>query len=540
MIRVPRRFHTLLLAAAFGLALSLAGRAEDLVTVNFEGVDIRLVVKLLSQLTGNPYIIDEGVKGQVTVMSSRAVPLEQAVEVLRNALAVHHYSIVANGQVRRVVPVEDARLGDPASEPGAMVTRIFAVEAVPAEKLRDVLLPLVSKYGQVSAFSDTNSLVVSESPERLDRIAQIVQTLDRAAASPSRAQKQVFPLRHVPASEMAAVLGKMFPAPREGSAAETAGGGCLFVPSDATSALAVSAPAGLMPEIGAAIARLDLPVSQVLVEALVVEMSDAKTLEWGLELAAAGGAVVGTAQGYANTATLGLTKRMLTGDDTAGISAGFVQNASTVGGLSVPDKGLLVKAARNSDQIRILSSPRILTSNNEQAEILVGRTIPYIRNSQVTAEGGTVRTFDFKDVGLTLKILPQILESDSVRLKVHQEVEDVISTSSEGAVETSKRLVSSTVYLLNAQTAILGGLKTDSRSGTGHRLPLLGDIPVLGRLLSSESNAKSRMNLFLFITPHIILAPADLVPHTQKASRQARDGESGEPKSTGAQPRPRP
>lgn len=500
-------------------------RAGDAISINFEGVDIRVLVKFMSELTGENYIVDERVKGLVTVLSPKKVPVDEALEVLENVLAVNNFAIVSSGRIHRVVPRQDAGVvmqRQNAQELGSVVTRVFHLRHTESDKMRELLSGMVSGKGHVASFGASNSVVVTDTGEQVAQIGKLIEKLDCKADSGTSVTERVFQLKNTTPSVMAQLLEKVFNRenPTTVGFANTASDkdtSCVFVPSDPTGDIVVTAPSGMMERIAETIAKMDVKVDQILVEALIVEMTDEKTEEWGLELVAAGGVVYGTPSGFANTAAQGLTKTILTGGQAAVTSAGYVDKVKNLGGVLVPDKAGLIKAAKGDSDIRVLSAPRVLTSNNQEAEILVGSNVPFIRNSQVTAEGGTVKTFEYKDVGLLLKILPNIMEDAYIKLKIHQEIESIIGSAFEGAVETSKRRVTSTVYLNNAQTVVLGGLKSSEDKDEISKVPLLGDIPLLGLIFRSKKKAKVNMNLFLFITPTLISEPSELEGPTQQA-----------------------
>jgi len=163
-----------------------------------------------------------------------------------------------------------------------------------------------------------------------------------------------------------------------------------------------------------------------------------------------------------------------------------------------------LKAFDDDRDVNILSTPQIIATDNEQARILVGNRIAFIKNSQVTAEGGTVSTFEFRDIGLELVITPHIGEQGFVRLQVEQRTEDVIGQSFEGAPETAKRETKTTVSVQNNKTIVLGGLIRDNVIKSVRKVPILGDVPIIRALFRSEVTTVQKLNLLVFLTPHIL------------------------------------
>jgi len=187
-----------------------------------------------------------------------------------------------------------------------------------------------------------------------------------------------------------------------------------------------------------------------------------------------------------------------------------------VGGIAVPNVSFLLKAFDDDRDVNILSTPQIIATDNEQARILVGNRIAFIKNSQVTAEGGTVSTFEFRDIGLELVITPHIGEKGFIRLEVEQRTEDVIGESFEGAPETAKRETKTTVTVQDNKTIVLGGLIRDNVIKSVRKVPILGDLPFLKVFFRSEETTVQKLNLLLFLTPHILRTSEVATTFTQQ------------------------
>jgi general secretion pathway protein D len=190
----------------------------------------------------------------------------------------------------------------------------------------------------------------------------------------------------------------------------------------------------------------------------------------------------------------------------SGFSLGVIGAGITIGGMVFPNIGAVLQAYQNDSDVSILSTPQLLTLNNEEAEINVGKNVPYITRSDTsTSSPGTTfgQSYEYKDVGVILKITPNINEEQFVRLKIDQQVTKMSGTQT-STPTTLKRTAKTTVVVKDKETVVIGGLIDDSTSVDNNQVPLLGDIPILGWLFKSKSKGRDKTNLFIFITPHVV------------------------------------
>ena len=183
-----------------------------------------------------------------------------------------------------------------------------------------------------------------------------------------------------------------------------------------------------------------------------------------------------------------------------------------------PNIGAVLQAYQNDSDTRILATPQLLTLDNEDAEITVGSNVPYVTRQDTTVGSTTnYSNYEYKDVGVTLKVTPQINRDGYIRLKLDQSVTKILSQSAEVdsagtqilAPTTLKRTAKTTVSVKSGETVVIGGMiQDDSEKGT-YKVPLLGDIPLLGWLFKSRATSNTRTNLFVFITPRIVQNPED-------------------------------
>ncbi|NAR35476.1 type II secretion system secretin GspD [Acinetobacter haemolyticus] len=290
------------------------------------------------------------------------------------------------------------------------------------------------------------------------------------------------------------------------------GGGVSIIADGTQNALVVKADPQLMREIESAIQQLDTRRQQVLIEAAIIEVvgSDADQLgvQWVL-------GDLNSGVGLVNFSNLGsglskIAAGYLTGGG-AGAAGALGDGASIgVGNFENPRRayGALIQALKANTKSNFLSTPSIVTMDNEEAYIVVGQNVPFVTGSVATQGNSTVNpytTVERKDVGITLKVVPHIGEGGSVRLEVEQEVSNVQPNRGQATdLVTSKRAIKTSVLADHGQTVILGGLISDDTSLTRQGIPVLGDIPYLGRLFRADTRSNEKRNLLVFIHPTIV------------------------------------
>ncbi|TAL18485.1 type II secretion system protein GspD [bacterium] len=278
------------------------------------------------------------------------------------------------------------------------------------------------------------------------------------------------------------------------------------------------------------IEKLDTRRPQVLVEALIMEMSYKRAMELGVEWRStanpnsgkftyAGGTNFGGISGLASLATNPLS-------GPSGLFLAAIDGTVEVGGVTFPNIGALINALQTKGDVNVISTPHLLTIDNEEAEIVVSDNIPFQTSEKFDSNGNPIFTFEYRDVGLTLRFTPQINDENYVRLKLFQETSDVLSTTSgtsSNAPSTTKRSAKTSVLIKDGATVVIGGLIQDDRQVSSSSVPCLGDIPLLGALFRNNQQSKGKTNLMIFLTPHIIRESADLEKMTQQKTMEHRD-----------------
>lgn len=481
------------------------------ISIDYEDADIKIVIKSLGEIIGTNYIIDPSVEGKVTLTSPRQIDSNEAEALLLSILNVNGYTVVTNNNISKIIPLNKARQSNLPIVTGRqkygsvdkMVTHLTYLKYSDAKKIADIINPLVSPFGTVSFYSPTNMIIITDSSSNINRFIDLINAIDAKDKQTASTANVVY-LKNTDADKMAESLNKIYEEKKKQRAPQNTSPVPLIIPNAETNALLIMAYPQEYENLLKIIKKLDITKPQVLIEVVIAEISLTKTLDLGIELATAGGYIYGTQAGYSGTQANGIAKNIASGGGLSNAAAGFIEGSKTLGNILIPDIGGLISLAASDDDINILSVPQIVTTNNEEAKILVGQNLAFIKNSQVSAEGSVVKTFDFRDVGLILHITPHINENGEVRLKIKQEIEEVAGVSFEGAVETNKRELITQLTVQNMTTAVMGGLVTESEKQKLYKVPVLGSIPLLGMLFRSEHTYKQKMNLMLFITPKII------------------------------------
>ena len=277
-----------------------------------------------------------------------------------------------------------------------------------------------------------------------------------------------------------------------------------------TNALIITAPPDEMQNILAVIRQLDIRRAQVLVEAVIAEITEDNTREFGINFLLDGSdknAPAGFSNlGDATTGALNIAGAIRNEVPPASLGNGVSLALGSFGAGEV-DFGFLVRAIASDADNNILSTPSLMTLDNEEAEIVVGSNVPFVTGTQLSANNNNpFQTIERRDIGLTLKVKPQINDGNSIRLELEQEVSDVNTTALTGAsdITTSVRSIKTTVLVEDGQTIVLGGLIDDQITDVEEKVPLLGDIPIIGNLFRYRSTQKSKQNLMIFLHPVIM------------------------------------
>jgi general secretion pathway protein D len=461
------------------LVFSFPGRAQQapeissspqkprLITLDFNNVDLPVFVKFISELTRKNFIIDEKVKGKITIFSPAKITVDEAYNVFLSVLELKGFTALPVGEVIQILPSTEV--------PPQRSVNVYYLENANAEELLKVLSGLVARSptptpvrtavrtpgefeGPVQLFADksTNSLIIMASPSDYNALKEVIQ-------------------------------------------------------------------------------KLDVKRRQVYVEAVIMEIGVDKLREIGVEVQAplrtdssgnltdtfqaAGGTNFGGIGTFATTGPVGLT----------GLAIGVVKGTFKFAGQEFLNIGALLRALQTDTNVNILSTPQILTSDNQKAEIVVGENRPFPTGQSQTVGGNVLTTIERKDVGITLRLTPQIMESSQVRLDVFQEISTISDSASQTVggtfvgPTTNKRSANTSIIVRDQQTVVVGGLIRDNITKTVRKVPFLGDIPILGWLFKIQTRRTEKTNLLIFLTPYIVREPNEVAQIRENKAQDMKD-----------------
>jgi general secretion pathway protein D len=385
----------------------------------------------------------------------------------------------------------------------------------------------------VAADARSNSVLArAGDPSRLKRVRELAAMLDTPTSAGGNIH--VVYLKNAEAVKLAEVLraiysggsaGGQAPAGTAATAsplgqaaglaqAQTGASTPGIIQADAaTNSIIITATDAVYNNLRAALEKLDVRRAQVYVEALIAEVSANKAAEFGVQwqdLSAAGKttaqAIGGTNLGSAGQNIIGISQNPTAAGQ--GLNIGVMKGTVTIGGTQILNLGLLVRALETDANANILSTPTLLTLDNEEAKIVIGQNVPFITGSYAVSAAATTptpfQTIERKDVGLTLKIKPQISEGGTVRLQISQEVSSVDSTSNASGIITNKRAVDSSVLVNDGQIVVIGGLIQDTVNDGVSKVPGLGDLPLIGSLFRYNTRTRNKTNLMVFLRPTVL------------------------------------
>ncbi|MCC6273975.1 MAG: type II secretion system secretin GspD [Deltaproteobacteria bacterium] len=400
----------------------------------------------------------------------------------------------------------------------------------------------------------TNSVIVLASKRALTKVRELVARLDRKLEAGTEGKIHVHYLKHANAKDLAQVLSTLTASSVTASRQTAAGtppggatpgrqaaateitaefeGGVKIAPDENTNALIITATLKdyntLAKEV---IDKLDIPRKQVYVEVVIMELTIDKNRTLGVSGQGGGQFNLGGNPTLGFGSSLGGTAAGLSAAALSGLAAGVVSQTTqtipvtnadgTVTNLEIPTFGVILNALQTDTDVNVLSTPNLLTLDNEEAEIVVGATQPFPSGTTLTPGGNTTFNVTREDVGIKLKMTPQINEGDVVKIKLKQEISSVVPGASETVLTslgptTTKRSVETVVAAKDQQTIVIGGLIDDKVTITTAKVPFLGDIPIFGNLFKNKKTTKAKTNILVFLRPFIIRDSKDFLKILQK------------------------
>ena len=597
-------------AASVSLFFCIISSAAISATINFDKAPLREVIDSISVLTGRNFMLDDRIRGNVTIVANSEVPDDAIYDIFLSILRMNGLRAVpAGNNLIRIVPASTSLNYSPIKAPESLRFEIIGVRYLNASEVVAIIRPLMTKEGQLLVHKLSNSLIINDTLANVERVKNILSKFDVASTGSfemvflentdvkdivqivSRARNRqtrhltevvadvnanrvilvgpeefrlplraliaeldtpaynydsdgtvvrVVHLNYANSEEIETVLKglltKQFLTQKKAtvednraavidvnlseavsSEAQKSGrtmlqsGGAndiaeYTLQSDkAINALIISARRPIVEIILRVVKQLDIPRPQVLIEAIIAELSlnRSASLQSRLSFSRNGD----TLAAGSNSAVITSLRGIFTAFDfipvNNAVPGGIYYGGGRVGNLNF---GLLVQALRTDGNANILSTPSIMTLNNEEAKIIVGENRSFATGTGELNSGNTFTRFERRDVATSLVVTPQITQGETVRLTIEQTVESVIPGSAVGESTdpaTRKRQIITKVAVSNKDVIVLGGLTEATSSETENRIPLISDIPVLGNLFRRSNKSNTRRNLTVFIRPTI-------------------------------------
>lgn len=400
--------------------------------------------------------------------------------------------------------------------------------------------PRIAQAPPISFVADerTNTLIISASENDIARAKELVAMLDKETPLGSE-RIRVFYLEHATAEDLAKVLQEV-PSKNEGAAPGEGGEKqpllsekVRIMADKATNSLIITAEKDDFQVLEEIIKQLDIPRSMVYLECLIMEVDTDRDFQLGTQWIAGRDVDIdnqrgGIGGGYGGGNDYGSIFDLVNpssgvGTLPAGFSLGIFSQLLEIGGVKFPNLAAIVNAYKDDKDVHILSTPQLLTTTNQEASITVGRNVPYQTKSG-SSDVESYNTYEYRDVGITLKITPQISKDRLVRLQIFQEVTRLDDLSGGTTVSdrptTFKRTIETTVITKDQSTVVIGGLIEEAFSARVNQVPCLGAIPLFGYLFKTHGDATEKRNLFVFITPRVIESPLEAESLYQKKRQQ--------------------
>lgn len=598
------------------------------ILLNFDEVEIKALAKFMSDYTGKNIVLDEKVRGKITIMSSRKVGPAEAWQIFTSALEAYGYGVIDKKKYLRIVPLKEAqqektKVVGPGAPLGArgFIVAIVVLTNADAEQLERTLRPMISGGGYISSFPASNALVISDTAENVSRLVEIVKRLDIsynqmkvkifhfknlnvkeavtamqglfqgkdkevkiAAYAPSNSllvlaipkmltqiektlsnldrvkaiEKKEEPrtfrvlyLENGNAEDVAKIISEMMEERKKVEVekqketevpviGEKKGFISTKVSADKeTNSLILYVTDKEFEELKQMIASLDAMRKQVFISVIIAEVSLKKLCEVGTNFH-----VITDKGGVSFQGGLsleGIYQLLASGNFVVGGLSNRGRTVNVAGrDIFFPDIFFFLSLLKKDSDFNVLSAPRVLTLDHKESTFSVGQVVPFATGVKFDAVGQPVITYDYKDVGLDLKVTPHISQAKSIRMEVFQGIKDVVDylKPNIGAIGyvvpvLAKRELKTTITISDGQTIIIGGLINKKTMNVMKKVPIFSDLPIIGKIFDNKSIQEDRTTLFVFLTPHIIESTQNLQTITDKYGRELMDikGVNEPPKS---------
>ena len=571
------------------ILLSVQSQAQETFLLNYQDVDIAKVTQDISKFSKKTLILDPRVKGRISIFSDSILSAEQVWDVYLRTIQVHGFAALSEGGVVRIVPENEAtRDSNESLSQSSIETKIFTLKNRAAGEILSQIKPITGRQSHLSSIPSINSILLVDKRSNIERIGQLlkkidqndsaaikiiklnnlssveaVRILDRLKAqnnptinnfiavpfTPSNSviisadqvvtnnisetlnaldkdaltggSIAVLYLKYAKAEEVATIINTV-----SSRFAGDENEKPIVTHHRETNSLIVSSEETNLEVIRNLVSKLDIRRAQVLVEAIIVELSETAAKSLGVETIFAGAQdgniPVGITrfQNGSNPDLVALAGSLIEDGENATLSnvasSSLLQSSGLVSGFGDFSGGDsfagIISAVADDQNSDILSTHTVIAMDNEPANLVIGQEIPITTGESLGSNNANpFRTTSRQEVGIKLSITPQINEGNSVILEIKQEVSGVVGPLTGTAdLITNKRSIETTVLVDNNQMIVLGGLNEDDLQESVSKVPLLGSIPVFGRLFRSSAESRVQRNLMVFLRPTILMDSADV------------------------------
>ena len=576
----------LLTAALFVSSIGFSKTIDSFVV---KDTDITTVAQMIAKLTDKNIVIPHKIHAKVTIVIRNPITDKELWDIFTRILIDRNYTIQNKNGTIIIIPASRAKYFKDLKKQGfdgELVTQVFVLKNISANEAQNIVRPFISPYGRISLSRDLNTLIVTDFATNVKLISKILQSLENK----EKYTYKVFKFESVEPREFERFIKPYIDYERQNFGERiyySISGDTLFlvasnrvvekienlyedfkkkyaqnknfkvfklkytsaddvfkklrnilsqselrnfvkITEDKTNnaVIAYGTPYALK-KVGELISKIDIRKKQVLIMATIVEASLQDITDLGVKwqlIGSNGGVALGATSLQDFYSSLASGQFVVGGLSASGKSV-------SIGGTNLffPDLALLFYAITKNSGFNVISNPKILTLDNEEATIRVGQKVPYPQGIKYDVNGNPIITYNYKDVGLTLKVKPQIAKNNlylRVKLKV-QDITGYITNTASGinysVPITSNRELNSDFIVHNGETVIIGGLINRKTIESISKTPILGDFPLLGALFKQKHREKSKTSLFIFITPYVISSPDQLAKIMEEHKKLAME-----------------
>lgn len=553
------------------LAAPLAAQGTRL---DFRDAPLADVVRSLASAIGLSAVVPDSLAQRISFSSAGPVTNAELPEILESILEAHGLVLIQQGKVAQILPVGSApkaghvgfglTLSDPA--PIGLVTQLIPLQSIRADEGAAALKGVAGPNARIEAVARSNALLVTDRASNVRRYLELLKRLDERPQGEAGLRTYVVPLKYATADDLAQSLGQLFgitvaggpqrslddfslsrslqnyrqrendafrmrqnapitpvivnTPPAAATTRDTADnrpgalmGQTTVVPHGPTNSLLIRTAPPNFPLLQETVQTLDVRPAQVLLEVTVAEVTLGRGDQFGVDWSTVGGS---TTTSFGNVAAVD--------------SSGARDFAVRVVSLRNANVRAILRALSTRSQVRVLSTPSVVASNNRESRILVGSRVPFIASTRLGNDVAIDRNVQYEDVGTSLTIVPTINQDDYVSVQLLQEVSTLTSQTIQSALNApviSTREASTRAVIRDGQTVVIAGLIGNTREDIETGIPFLKDIPIMGNLFKRKSIARNRTEVAIFVTPYIVRSDEDADELRERVRKRMNDQAPG-------------